>query len=413
MQSGRVISVNVSPGGLPKLPIERAWVGTLGVEGDAHNEPTVHGGPHRAVCLFGVEAIARVQAEGHPLGPGSVGENLTTEGIDWSDLPVGTRVRVGDTLLMELASPAMPCDTQRPNFNAGRINRISIKLFPSDSRMYARVLVEGEVKPGDRIELLAPAEDSNALTHRLLDRLDEAEQEANLRLWRAGRAAGHDVRILDDGDLSAAASPDLPGTMFNNCTGLRGLPQFLPMVLDHYRAAGVTGWLPTETPPWPDAAPDFTLAIMVTDPIEVPTASVDGVTIRALRPDEWAEWADICVRALALDAVGARPWLDPAEHLLASRGVHVVIAEEGGVAVGVGSLHVHKRAALLRSGMVVPQARDRGVQRALIAARARLAAQLGCDVITSQAPLDGFSERNLAAMGFARVWERPGYRFDP
>jgi len=88
--SGRVLQVSVSPGGLPKLPVERAWVGRLGLEGDAHHDDTVHGGPHRAVCLFGIEAIERLQAEGHPLGSGSVGENLTTSGIEWSLLPVGT-----------------------------------------------------------------------------------------------------------------------------------------------------------------------------------------------------------------------------------------------------------------------------------------------------------------------------------
>ena len=60
--TGRVLQVSVSPGGVPKLPIERAWVGRFGLEGDKHSEPTVHGGPHRAVCLFGIEVIERLQA---------------------------------------------------------------------------------------------------------------------------------------------------------------------------------------------------------------------------------------------------------------------------------------------------------------------------------------------------------------
>ena len=45
---------------------------------------TVHGGPYRAVCLYAIEAIERLQAEGHPVEPGSVGDNLTTSGIEWS-----------------------------------------------------------------------------------------------------------------------------------------------------------------------------------------------------------------------------------------------------------------------------------------------------------------------------------------
>jgi len=53
-----------------------------GVEGDRQLGATVHGGPHRAVSILGIEAIQRVAAEGHPIEPGSTGENLTTEGFD-------------------------------------------------------------------------------------------------------------------------------------------------------------------------------------------------------------------------------------------------------------------------------------------------------------------------------------------
>ncbi|HLB44511.1 MAG TPA: hypothetical protein VJK49_03930, partial [Candidatus Limnocylindrales bacterium] len=64
---GRVLQVNVSPGGVPKLPIEMARVGKWGIVGDGHRDLTVHGGPHMALCLFGIEAIERLQAEGHPI----------------------------------------------------------------------------------------------------------------------------------------------------------------------------------------------------------------------------------------------------------------------------------------------------------------------------------------------------------
>ena len=46
---GRVLQVSVSPGGVPKQPVERAWVGEYGLEGDRQRHDTVHGGPHRAV----------------------------------------------------------------------------------------------------------------------------------------------------------------------------------------------------------------------------------------------------------------------------------------------------------------------------------------------------------------------------
>src|SRR3954467_4843209 len=125
MSSGRVLSVNVSEGGVPKLPIERAWVGPLGLDGDKHREMTVHGGPYRAVCLFAIEVIERLRAEGHPVGPGSVGENLTTTGVEWSLLPGGTRARIGNDLVIELTDDAAPCATQEHNFTDRRFARIS------------------------------------------------------------------------------------------------------------------------------------------------------------------------------------------------------------------------------------------------------------------------------------------------
>ena len=89
MSGGRLVQVNVSDGGVPKLPVPTARVTRAGVEGDRQNEATVHGGPHRAVSLLGIEAIGRVAAEGNPIGPGTTGENLTVAGFDVSLLPLG------------------------------------------------------------------------------------------------------------------------------------------------------------------------------------------------------------------------------------------------------------------------------------------------------------------------------------
>ncbi|MEA2614201.1 MAG: hypothetical protein QOI52_2160, partial [Chloroflexota bacterium] len=64
--NGRVVQVNVSPGGVPKLPVTVARIGRDGLDGDRHDHDHVHGGPHRAVALFALEAIERVRADGHP-----------------------------------------------------------------------------------------------------------------------------------------------------------------------------------------------------------------------------------------------------------------------------------------------------------------------------------------------------------
>src|SRR5215471_3567688 len=155
---GRVFQVNLSPGGVPKLPVEEARIGQQGLEGDAHDHRYVHGGPHRAVCLLALEAIERVRADGHAIAPGAVGENLTTVGIEISTLPVGTLLAIGDEVVLEISHPANPCDVIKGVFTGGKSGRISILLHPTDSRMYARVLAEGVVRRGDAIRVSPPAD---------------------------------------------------------------------------------------------------------------------------------------------------------------------------------------------------------------------------------------------------------------
>ena len=65
-----VAQVNVSQGGVPKLPVAQAEVGPLGITTDAVRYTKVHGGPERAVCLFSAELIAALCAEGHPVFAG-------------------------------------------------------------------------------------------------------------------------------------------------------------------------------------------------------------------------------------------------------------------------------------------------------------------------------------------------------
>ena len=176
----------------------------------------------------------------------------------------------------------------------------------------------------------------------------------------------------------------------------------------------MSGWLPIETDPWPDAEPDFELAILSGEPTDVPDMPAPpGIVIRTLDPDEWRTWSNVLLAAMSTEAEQPEGWVDMVPYLMATPNVHVLVAEDGGTAVGGGTLHIHKRVGLMRGGMVIPSARGRGIQRALIAARTRLAESLGCDVMTSQAPPGGPSERNLAQMGLERLWTRPVYRYDP
>jgi MOSC domain-containing protein YiiM/GNAT superfamily N-acetyltransferase len=411
----RVLQVNISPGGVPKLPVERARVGRLGLEGDAHQHATVHGGPHRAVALMAIEAIERVQADGHPIEPGSVGENLTTSGIELARLPVGTRLAIGDELVLELSAPANPCDVIKGSFRGGKSGRISILTHPDDSRMYARVLTEGDVRPGDPIRVLPPAPDSLAATHHLLDLLDGVEREAWLAMWRAAAEVGYDVRILDRGDAAAVACAELPGSIFNRAYGLRQVPILLPALLDLYRDAGTVGWLiaDVDQPPFPGAIVDESVGVHVGDVADVPDATVEGVDIRPMGPGEDALWAELFIAGFDIGGPLADAWrrLEPA--LARARGYHQVIARQDGRDVGAAAMFTRRRVAWLGAGTVIPEARGQGIQRALIAHRARTADGLGCRRVMATAELDVVSAANLAAMGIPRIWSRAHYRFDP
>ena len=419
MSAGRVLSVNLNDGGVPKLPVERAWVGELGLDGDRHREDTVHGGPLRAVCLFAIEAIERLQAEGHPTEIGGVGENLTTSGVEWSRLPGGTRVKVGSELVLELTAPANPCETQRPNFIRGEFKRISRVLFPDDSRMYARVVVPGEVRPGDSIQVLPLGDGSDADAWERLARIDAAELKADARLWAAAASGGVDIHVSVDEELAMACAPDAQEPVFNHALGLRTLPNLLPRVLDFYRSHGVAGSFGIDRAPWPGAQPEYQLAVLAADVASLPEGVLaigelpDGFTVRRVGPDDFAAFTGVAATVFAglgfdRDRVAA---LMP--YLLASRGVHAVLAERHGRPVATGLLSTHRRVGLMRTGTVLPEYRGRGLQRALIRERIRLAIEDGCDLIAAHTGLDSLSEHNVTAAGLRRIATRDMYTFDP
>ena len=157
--TGLVVSVNISPGGVPKRPIAGARLHWRGREDDAHSQPEpVHGTPGQAACLYAIEAIERVRADGHQAFPGAYGENFTLLGVDWAGLRRGDRMRIGSAgPLIELTDLAPPCDSQERWFVDGRYGRISARAHPEDARWYAAVLEEGYVAPSDEVHLIRTA----------------------------------------------------------------------------------------------------------------------------------------------------------------------------------------------------------------------------------------------------------------
>ena len=157
MSDGRIVQLSVSAGGVPKLAVPAARLTGLGLQGDAHRYEH-HGGPERAVCLFSLEAIDALAAEGHAIEPGAIGENVTVEGIDWNLVTPGVRLRLGERVVLEVTRYTSPCYKIAPDKHGGEYSRVSQKRNPGWSRVYARVLVEGSLRVGDPIRVLGERE---------------------------------------------------------------------------------------------------------------------------------------------------------------------------------------------------------------------------------------------------------------
>lgn len=157
---GLLHSINIGPG-IPKPPVQRAFVTRLGLAGDKQMTGFAkpwggHGGQDKAVMLWSLDAIQQIAAEGHPMcQPGRCGEQLTIAGLDWRLVKTGARVQVGDTVLLEITYLKMPCANQEPNFTevGDGMQRISPMKHPDSSRVLARVLRSGYVAAGDRVSL--------------------------------------------------------------------------------------------------------------------------------------------------------------------------------------------------------------------------------------------------------------------
>ena len=152
--TGVVTQLNVSNGGMPKLPVLFARVTAGGVEGDRQRNLKYHGGPDRAVCLYSEELYDELRDAGVDMTYGAVGENFTTRGLDYRRMGKGDRLKVGngggdaDGCVIEITDVRVPCrnlkqwDVDLPELIVGR------------SGWVARVISDGIVRPGDVIELL-------------------------------------------------------------------------------------------------------------------------------------------------------------------------------------------------------------------------------------------------------------------
>ena len=143
---GTLLQVNVSGGGMPKLPVLFARVTATGVDGDRQRNKKYHGGPNRAVCLYSVELYDRLRSFGIDLQPGSVGENFTTSGIDLQQLAKGDRLKVGGECVIEITDVRVPCS------NLKKWDADLPEVIVGFSGWVAKVTQAGTVRPGDPVE---------------------------------------------------------------------------------------------------------------------------------------------------------------------------------------------------------------------------------------------------------------------
>lgn len=115
----------------------------LGLENDAHAQADII----RQVSLLAKESIEKIRAKGLDVQYGDFAENLTIEGIDLPALPIGTRLKVGKEVLLEVTQIGKECHSRCNIFYT-----VGDCVMPREG-IFAKVLVGGEIRVDDRIEI--------------------------------------------------------------------------------------------------------------------------------------------------------------------------------------------------------------------------------------------------------------------
>lgn len=161
MSSGSILQINISNGGVPKCPVTEAFVTPLGIEGDHHAHPEIHGGPKKALLWITSQGLGELTAGGFAVYAGALGENVTTSGIDRRSLRAGQRWRMGG-IVIQLTKMRTPCRTIEvygPGIGAAVYDQSVRAGDPSSPRwglsgFYAAVVQPGTIRVGDEVGLL-------------------------------------------------------------------------------------------------------------------------------------------------------------------------------------------------------------------------------------------------------------------
>ena len=139
----RAISVSEKKGtqkvNVPDAELEAEY----GLVGDAHAGPW-----HRQVSLLGIESIEKMIAKGAKVSPGNFAENVTTEGIDLLKLSLGSRLRLGKSVELEVTQFGKECHSRCEIFQ-----QVGDCVMPREG-IFARVTKAGRIQVGDLIEVI-------------------------------------------------------------------------------------------------------------------------------------------------------------------------------------------------------------------------------------------------------------------
>ena len=140
---GSVLAVCTSAkAGMRKKNVGQAhFIEQFGIEGDAHGNSATH----RQVSLLAMESIRKMQDMGLDVGPGDFAENLTTEGVDLLALPLGSKIKIGDSVELEISQHGKECHTPCAIYH-----QAGTCVMPTEG-IFGKVLSGGLVKVGDTI----------------------------------------------------------------------------------------------------------------------------------------------------------------------------------------------------------------------------------------------------------------------
>ncbi len=121
-----------------------------GLLGDAHADCCTH----RQVSLLAIESINKMRSLGFDVNPGDFAENLTVEGLELVSLPIGTRISVGNDVLLEITQIGKECHS-----GCAIYQQIGRCIMPKEG-VFAKVIHGGFVSTGDRIVVCRGSDDS-------------------------------------------------------------------------------------------------------------------------------------------------------------------------------------------------------------------------------------------------------------